>query len=201
MKIIGLTGPSGAGKSHCSVFLERHGIPTVNADAVYHSLISGPSDCVSELVSCFGGEILAADGSVDRKALASVVFGDGGREKIQELNRIAHSYVRIETLRLLDAFRAQDCKAVVIDAPLLFEASFDTFCDFSIAVLAPSDIRRKRIMERDHLTKEEADARLAAQKNNEYYSSRARHIIINDSTAEMLWTRLNDILVREGVLA
>ena len=199
MKVIGLTGPSGAGKSCCGAFLEKYGIPTIDADEVYHRLIGGPSECVTALRQFFGDTIVAPDGSVDRKALAAIVFGNEDSGKLQELNRITHSYVRRETLRMLEEFRSRSCRAVVVDAPLLFEASFDAFCDFTIAVLAPLDVRRARIMARDQLTKEDADARLRAQKNDEYYSSRARHILFNDSTAEEMWSKLKEILVREGV--
>ena len=199
MKVIGLTGPSGAGKSCCGDFLETHGIPTINADEIYHRLIGGPSECVTALRQFFGDTIVTPHGSVDRKALAAIVFSGEDSEKLQELNRIAHSYVRKETMRLLEEFRSRSIRAVVVDAPLLFEASFDQFCDFTIAVLAPLDMRRERIMTRDHLTREAADARLNAQKKDEYYTSHARHIIVNDSTTDAMWAKLKEIFVREGI--
>ena len=199
MKVIGLTGPTGAGKSCCGRFFEKKNIPTINADEVYHNLINGPSECVAELVEFFGVEILAPDGSVNRKALAKCVFGDVSATNIETLNRITHKYVHLETLRLLDQFRKPSFAAVIVDAPLLFEASFDKFCDFTVAILAPRELRRARIMKRDNLTPEEADRRLNAQKPDDYYSSRAQHILISDSTEETLCEKLKDIFVQEGV--
>lgn len=201
MKILGLTGPSGSGKSSCSAVLASVGIPTIDTDLVYHELIATESPCTKELVAAFGESILNENRSIDRKALASIVFSDSSHEKVERLNAITHKYVRLKTLALIDAYKAQDCPAVAVDAPLLFEAEFDVFCDFCISVLAPKEIRLSRIMKRDNITKEQAEARLSAQKQDDYYSARSAYTVINDSDVEKMNRQIREILLKEAILA
>ena len=200
MKIIGLTGPSGAGKSHCARFLESLSFPVIDADKVYHALIEKDSPCVRELVSEFGQEILNDNRGIDRKALGNIVFSDQSRSKTERLNRITHKFVKDETIRLIELYRSQGTLAVIIDAPLLFEADFHLFCDFSISVLAPRDLRVSRIIARDALTEVQANARISAQKEDSYYAERSDYVITNDSDEEHLTERIKAVLQKEGLL-
>ena len=200
MKVIGLTGPSGAGKSCCAGFLEACGIPVIDADKIYHALIEKDSPCVRELVDVFGKEILNSNGGVDRKTLGSIVFSDTSRAKTERLNQITHKFVKKETLRLLEQFEKQGLSAVLIDAPLLFEADFHKLCDFCISLLAPQDIRLARIIARDNITAERAKARLSAQKDDVYYTERSDYIITNDSDLENLTRQMKQIFEKEGLL-
>ena len=201
IKIIGLTGPSGAGKSCCSLLFAELNFPVIDADRVYHSLIDSYSPCVQELVDAFGDGILDGNKAIDRKALGKLVFSDESRAAARRLNLITHKFVKGETLRLLDEYRGKSYRAVVIDAPLLFEADFDDFCDFCISVLAPVSVRLERIVKRDAITKEQAEARIAAQQPDEYYSSRASYTVINDTSVEDMTARIREILEKEGLLA
>ena len=200
MKVIGLTGPSGAGKSCCAGFLETCGIPVIDADKIYHALIEKDSPCVRELVDVFGKEILNSNGGIDRKKLGSIVFSDTSRAKTERLNQITHKFVKKETLRLLEQFEKQGLSAVLIDAPLLFEADFHKLCDFCISVLAPQDLRLARIIARDNITAERANARLSAQKNDVYYKERSDYIVTNDSDLEGLTRQMKQIFEKEGLL-
>lgn len=200
MKIIGLTGPSGSGKSCCAQILAPLGIPTVDADLVYHGLINEYSPCVEELVKEFGEQILNDDRSINRKALGEIVFSDKSRKKASRLNQITHKFVKDETLRLIESYRKNDPPALLIDAPLLFEAEFDRFCDFCIAILAPKPLRKARIIARDTLSEEQAEARLSAQQPDAYYRERANYTIINDSDSESMTRRLKEILEEEKIL-
>ena len=77
MFIIGVTGPSGAGKGAASEYMNtQYGYKVIDADRVYHDIISAPSDCVSELVENFGKSVLNEQGGIDRKALSKLVFGE-----------------------------------------------------------------------------------------------------------------------------
>lgn len=201
MKIIGLTGPSGAGKSSCAGLLEEFGIPVIDADEIYHSLIASYTRCTQELVAEFGDEILNASRAIDRKALGKIVFSDTSQQKALRLNQITHKFVKEETLRLIEEHRKNDCVAVLVDAPLLFEARFDEFCDFCIAVLAPCSLRRMRIMERDTITEEQATARLLAQNPETYYADRADYVVKNDTDVENMLQQVKEILKKEAVLS
>ena len=200
MKIIGLTGPSGVGKSCCASFFESIGFPIIDADKVYHTLIEKDSPCVRELVAEFGREILNDDLGVDRKVLGNIVFSGQFPNRVERLNQITHKFVKVETFRLIDLFKSQGASAVIIDAPLLFEADFHLFCDFCISVLAPRDLRLSRIIARDDLSEVQAKNRIASQKEDSYYIKHSDYIIINDSDIKNLIEQMKKILKKEGFL-
>ncbi len=199
MTIIGLTGPSGTGKGLLCNYAKTLDIPSVDTDEVYHSLIAAPSLCTEELANRFGG-ILTPDGTVDRRALASIVFAPGAASLQEELNVITHKYVRQKTIELLTQYKKQRVRAVIVDAPLLYEAGFDDMCDFCIAVIAPYEARYHRIISRDGLSHDQACSRLAAQKPNEYYTSRSKYTIQNNDAPEMVYKQARAILTAEGLL-
>lgn len=199
MKIIGITGPSGSGKGVCCEYFCSLGIPCIDTDRVYHDLLLPPSKCAQELVARFGKEILRNDETVDRTKLATIVFSDTSGASLSDLNAIAHKFVKEKTLALLDEFQQQGKIAAVVDAPLLFEAEFDKFCDFTIAVLADRKTRLERIIKRDALSHEKAEARLAAQKEDAFYIEKADHILYNDGNTQDLNTILASTLTKESV--
>lgn len=199
MKVIGLTGPSGSGKGCCDEFFRKHGIPCLDTDQIYHDLLIPPSPCANELVENFGETILNPDGSINRSQLSSIVFEEKSGSAVKTLNQITHKYVSIETLSLIEQYRAQKIPTVVIDAPLLFEANFDRFCDFCIAVLAQKEIRLRRITERDHITKEKAMARIKAQPEDAFYLNKAKHTVYNNNGLQTLFHELHLILISENV--
>lgn len=199
MTIIGITGPTGSGKSSCSSYLQTLGIPVIDADHIYHLLIEAPSPCTRELIERFGKQIEDPHGGINRKALASLVFSDPTKRKTEELNQITHKYVLAETEKLLAEYRNAGKLAAAVDAPLLFEADFDRFCNFCIAILASFEARRERILARDDLTPAQADARLGAQKDDAFYEARAKYVIVNDSDIGITQKRIKEILEKEGV--
>ena len=146
MKIIGLTGGSGTGKGTVAARMRALGAGWVDADAVYRTLCAENREMLSALDTAFGG-VTDANGVLDRPKLAKIVFSDPA--KLQQLNEITTPYIRKASL---DAIHAQsECPIVLYDAPTLFEAGADDFCDKIIAVLAPHDTRVARIIERDGL--------------------------------------------------
>lgn len=180
MKIIGLTGPSGSGKGTISQAFAQFGIPSVDTDKAYHELLIPPSPCLDDLVKRFGRNILRSDGSLDRSALASFVFAPGHEDDLHDLNTITHKYVLDVTRNICRLLDQKGCPAVLVDAPLLFESGFDAECDLTIAILADPDLRLLRIMQRDGLSLSQAQARLSAQKPDDYYIQRATHTIYNN---------------------
>ena len=184
MLIVGLTGPSGAGKSGVCRIFERYGVPCIDTDAVYHKLLTPPSACLDELVSRFGTSILNADGTLDRKALSSLVFTPKNQEALKELNRIAHRHILSDVRRQCDTLRQGGCPVVLVDAPQLYESGFDGECDLVVAVVAPCDVCVARIIARDGITRERAEARLQAQNSIDYFQSHADVIIENHGRIE-----------------
>ncbi|MBE6694544.1 MAG: dephospho-CoA kinase [Ruminococcaceae bacterium] len=201
MLIIGLTGPSGAGKGAVGAQLVRRGIPHIDTDAVYHDIITPPSACLCELAVEFGEDIIAPDGSLDRKALAAKVFGDGKEAEHSRLNFITHKYVLDKVRGLCAEFAAEGKVAVAVDAPLLFESGFDRECDKVISVLADKEIRIARIMARDSISREYAESRVNAQKPDDFYSSAADAVIYNNGDVSLLCSEVSRILADWQVMS
>lgn len=194
MVIIGLTGPSGSGKTTLCDIAKDFGIASIDADKVYHSLLIPPSPCLDEIAESFGGGVLLDDGTLDRAALGSVVFGDASGEKLDLLNSITHKYVKARFREIIKSLEADGERAVIVDAPTLFESGFDSECSFTVAILADGKSRRDRIISRDSLPPERADLRLSSQKPDEFFTSRADYTLYNDGDVSALKNKFEEIL-------
>lgn len=183
---IGLCGRSGSGKGYVSGIFAELGIPVIDTDAVYRRM-SGPAEtpgeCMAELARAFGEQILNADHSLNRRAMADIVFAPGGDAARELLNRITHSHILRETRRLAQAYTEEGNRFVLIDAPLLFESRFDALCLYTVCVSAPDSVCVKRITARDGITEEEAIRRLSAQITAEELIRRCDYAIVNDGSA------------------
>ena len=201
MKIIGLTGPSGAGKSTLCEKFESLGIPCINTDNIYHEITNKPSPCIDELIIKFGASIINENGSLNRGALAKIVFEEENKDKnLANLNATTHKYVWKETNRILTEYINKGKKAVVIDAPALFSSKiFIGACDLIISVLCDKEVRIQRIMERDGVTKEQAIARINAQPSDEFFIENSDYYIINSGTINEMNEKLISILLQEEI--
>lgn len=198
MKIIGLCGGSGSGKGTVASLFADYGFLHVDADEVYHRLTSRKSACLDELRDAFGDGIITAEGSLNRKALAEIVFVGQGNDARARLNAISHRYVLEEIRRII---KNADGKysAVIIDAPLLFESGFDSECDFVVAVTAPREERIRRIIARDNITSEAAGRRIDAQIDDEQLTARSDFVISNDSDVGKLRAAVQDIIKKINI--
>ena len=137
-KIIGITGRSGAGKGVACEIFEKYGIPAIDTDAVYHEILSAKGGCTDELATTFGKEILNENGLVERKRLAERVFGkENTPALLHSLNRITHKYIMANTWDIVRVHRAHNARAVLIDAPQLFEAGLEKEVDLTLGIIAP----------------------------------------------------------------
>jgi dephospho-CoA kinase len=181
MKIIGLCGGSGSGKSMIGPLIESYGVACIDTDEVYRTLTKSDSACLRALRAEFGNEIITPDGALDRKKLASIVFeGEDKDEKRKRLNEISHKFILDETRSLIKMFEKREMSAVLVDAPLLFESGFDKECDSIIFVYCDKETRIRRIMNRDGISKEHAEKRIAAQMPDEELFKRCDFVIVND---------------------
>ena len=182
MIVLGLTGPTGAGKGIVGETFRAQGVPVLDTDAVYHEWIKAPTPCTMELAAEFGDDILAEDGSVNRRRLAEIVFCGTPEEETRKrrLNAIAHRYVLESCEIWLRECEAHGARAAVIDAPLLIEAGLHQRCQGVLAVLAPTETRLARIMVRDGISYEAARARIAAQPKDSFYREHADFVFEND---------------------
>lgn len=195
MKILGLTGPSGAGKGAVAAIFQTFGIPSIDTDAVYHQLLDEGGAITKELTDFFGQELLDEHGRIDRKKLRATVFGkENTPALLHTLNKITHKYVMARTNERIDALAQSGVAAVLIDAPLLFEAGVDKACDAVIGVLSDCAVRLSRITARDSITEEAAQMRLDAQKSDDFYRSACQYIIENNGDRTALESQIRCLL-------
>lgn len=179
MIVIGLCGNSGSGKGTVGAYFSKHGIPSIDADLVYRDLIAPGSELVKRLSDNFGTEILNPDLSLNRSALSEKVFSDKSGMLLKKLNKITHSSIIAETERRIDLLSKSGGKAIVFDAPLLFESGFNEKCDFIIAVTADLETKIRRIMKRDSIDYAKARARIDSQLSEDFLRKNADFIIDN----------------------
>lgn len=191
--VLGLTGQTGAGKSTvCRMLQSEQGVCVVDADRIAREVVTSGTDCLAELVLHFSIIILNEDGTLNRKKLAEIVFND--RSQLKELNKITFPYILQGIREKIDEGRRSGCDIVILDAPLLFESRADSLCDRILAVVAPAELRKQRIMARDGLSQQEAEARMGSQHEDDFYTDRAQHIIRNDGDSTALRLQVVELL-------
>lgn len=176
--VVGLTGQTGSGKTTaCRKFMEN-GFAVINADHIARGIMEPDSACLREVTDCFGTDILRADGSLDRQHLADIVFNNP--KKLEMLNSITYPHITSEILARIRTNSSEGRKLILLDAPTLFESRADDFCEIIISVIADEETRMHRIMERDNLTEEQAQARMNSQHNDKYFVDNSDFIITNN---------------------
>ena len=171
-RIIGITGRSGSGKSLLSQRLAAMGALVLDADKVYAELLK--QDCPMTRMLCHHFPGVWKDGVLDRKQLADRVFSDP--EALKTLNLITHSQVKAQ---MHYTVAHSDSKLIVLDVPLLFESGIDQLCDLTLAVLADREGSLLRIMKRDGIDRQRAEARLDNQPDDDFYRARADLLLEN----------------------
>jgi dephospho-CoA kinase len=159
---------------------ELVGAPVIDADEISHQVQSPDGAAYAELIEHFGREILAPDGTIDRRKVAGLVFAD--RARLAELNAIMHPKVRAEELRLLDEYRHKPL--VVFMVPLLFENGLDSLVDRVAVVVTKDEVRRERLKRRNSWSDSEISRRLTAQWPDDEKVRRAHFVIDNSGTLE-----------------
>lgn len=196
---VGLTGGIASGKSAVAQTLADLGAVVVDADELARQVVEPGTIGLDQVVAAFGGGILAADGSLDRSALAARVFADDVLRR--RLERIVHPLVRAQARQREAAAAAVDASAVVVHViPLLVEtgqAGSDGDFDLIVVVDAPLAEQVRRQVALRGLTSEQAHARMRAQASRPQRLAAADEVIVNDGTLEQLracthrlWVRL-----------
>lgn len=192
MTILGITGPTGAGKTTLLREVEKLGGGVIDCDAVYHELLKSDTALQDALEREFG-PLRNESGAIDRKRLGAVVFQDP--EKLENLNTIAWGAVVSRTKALIEVYQAQGRELTAVDAIALLECPVKELCQLTVAVLAPPEVRVRRIMAREGLSEAYAWARVKAQRPNEYFSQNCDYTLWNDCrTAEEFSQRAQKFL-------
>jgi len=180
---VGITGGIGSGKTTiCKVF-EVLGIPVFYADAEAKNVMVEDEMLIAGIKAEFGTESYFNDGKLNNKHIAGIVFND--ETKLAQLNALVHPAV----FRAFDQWEAQIDKNVpytLKEAALLFESGSYKMCDTTILVTAPLEVKLKRVMERDHVTAEQVEARINKQWSDEEKTKLANHFVLNDETHSII---------------
>ena len=169
--IFGLTGGTGAGKTSALRALERLGGHILDCDALYHEMLRTDAPMRNAIIDAFG-DVFLPDGTLDRQKLGSVVFRDP--DAMARLNAIVYAHLVPEAAR-----RAEGHDIVGFDAINVIESGMSLLCCRTVGVIAPAEVRVKRIMARDGIEESYARMRIAAQKADTFYHENCTDVLEN----------------------
>lgn len=189
-RIIGLTGGIATGKSSVAAYLEsRYKLPILDADIYARDAVKPGSVALANIAQRYGAEILLADGNLDRKQLGNIVFHDESERAWLEGQ--IHPYVRD---RILSAQRQLTDPIVVAVVPLLFEAKMTDLASGIWVVVCDDEQQCQRLMERDAISRSQAEARIASQMPLIDKVHRATVVIDNNSDLAHLYTQVDQAM-------
>lgn len=184
MHVIGLTGGIASGKSTVTRFFKDRDVPVIDADILGHRTYDPGTDTFAAVVATFGQDLVAADGSIDRRVLGGKVFGKP--DELKRLTDIVWPGIRKLASEALSEFEAAGNSIVVLEAAVLFEAGWEDLVDEVWVVVVEPDLAVQRLASRNGLDEAAARARIDSQLSNDERISRSNVVIKNNGTLEEL---------------
>jgi dephospho-CoA kinase len=191
---VGLTGGIACGKTVVRRRLEERGIRTLDADAVVHRLLQAGTGVTRRIAEAFGEAVIGPEGSVDRKALGDIVFGDEVARK--KLNAIVHPGVWREIERFFDEREKASDPVAVVDAALMIETGSYRRYDRLVVVHCRPELQLERLMARDGLSREQAERRIRSQMPIEQKLPFADFLVDTSGSIEETLKRTDDLASR-----
>ena len=189
---VGLTGNIASGKSIVQSYMEKKGIPVIDADWICHRLMEENEEVIEKVTKLFEGQdIFLEDGRLGRHKIGLIVFSDP--EKMEALEEILHPLVEEKIKQFFDE---NEEEVVVASVPLLFETNMQNMFDRTILVCADKKIRLQRLMTRRGYPLEHAIERINAQVSQEEKRNMADFIIENNNNLIELETQIEKTLER-----
>ena len=173
--VLGLTGGVGCGKTTAAQVLCDLGAFVVDADQISHELASAKGPIPDAIRAHFGDALFDAQGALNRRALADIIFRDEAKKRV--LEGIMHPAIQREMLRRMDEAAEAGASVVVLDVPLLFETGLDALCDETWVLTLEKEQQALRIMKRDCVTRAQAIACIESQMPNKEKEARADRVI------------------------
>lgn len=189
--VIGLTGPSGSGKTTVSNAFESCGFSVINADLIARKVTQSGSECMKMICQVFPECCDSQTGELDRSKMAQVVFNSS--DMMLLYSSIIYPYITTEILAEIRSLGGSGKKLILLDAPTLYEAKVDDFCNYVVSVIADYDVRLARIIERDKLTREQIISRFNSQPPDEFYISRSDIVIKNEGSEQEFITNAENL--------
>lgn len=189
MLVIGLTGGIGSGKSTVSALLAARGAVVVDADAIVREVQQPGTKVFAAIVERFGPAVVAADGSLDRAALADRVFTDA--DALADLNKVVHPAVGAEIAQRLADLDATDA-VVILDVPLLVESANAYPVAGLLVVDVDPEVAVRRLVDQRDMRESDVRARMARQATREERRARADRVVDNSGTRAELEAQVDD---------
>jgi dephospho-CoA kinase len=192
LRLFGLTGGLASGKSAVAALLRARGLPVIDADQLAREVVAPGSEGLEAVVAAFGRGILCADGSLDRAALAEIVFGDAAKRRT--LNGILHPRIGALTAERAAELEARGEPLACYEAALLVENGLADAFRPLVVVAVPEEIQIARAMARDGAAEEHVRARLRAQMPLSAKIAAADHVIDNAGSLEQTERQVDEVL-------
>lgn len=192
MHLFGLTGGIASGKSAVAAQLRRRGVPVIDADQLARDAVAKGSSGLAEVVKAFGEQVLAPDGTLDRKKVAAEVFTDDAKRKT--LNGIVHPIVTMLTFKRSAELRDQGTPLACYEAALIVENGVADAFRPLVVVSAPEDTQVARACARDAAAEAEVRARIRAQMPLADKVKAADFVIENTGSLADLQARTDEVL-------
>ncbi len=188
---VGLTGGIASGKSTVGRLFRELGATVVDADEVAREVVERGSEGLAEIVTAFGNDVLAADGTMDRKKVGAIVFDDPVARK--KLESITHPRIFARSMQLMAAAAARNEALAIYEAALLVENGSFKMMQALVVVAASEATQIARISSRDGIDEAGARARMAAQMPLEKKIAVADFVIWNDGDRAALEARTREV--------
>jgi len=190
LHVIGLTGGIASGKSTVTKFFRDRGVPVIDADILGHRTYEPGTETFQRVVEAFGPELVAADGTIDRRVLGGKVFGRP--DELKRLTDIVWPGIRKLASEELSGLEVAGNTIACLEAAVLFEAGWEDLVDEVWVVVVEPDEAVRRLKERNNLDEDAARARINSQLSNDERRARADVVIENNSTFEELDRRIHE---------
>lgn len=189
---LGLTGGIATGKTTISNYLKTKRIPVLDADEYARKVVEPGTPGLTDIVNTFGKQVLQSDDSLNRKLLGQIIFNDMTAR--QKLNDITHPRIQQMMTDELQKLAKGKTPLVILDIPLLLENHNIAGADAIMVVTVPESIQLNRLMQRNNLTKEEAQRRIDAQMPLSEKEKLADFIVDNSGTIANTLTQVDKVI-------
>ena len=174
---IGITGGIGSGKTYICNLLRERGYEVYNCDDEAKRLMLEDEEIISQIKTLIGNDAYTPDGQLNKPVIANFIFSD--KDNAAKVNSIVHPAVKKDFLHW-----AEDKPDAIMESAILFESGFDNVVDTTVLIWADARNRLKRAMTRDHATREQIEARMAAQISDDEARRKADYIFRHNNYDE-----------------